>query len=78
MAKALDLIFLLFDVASDQEMPFGIPQYDNAFCMVLPMSFVDSEKCWYGAELVVACDSLNSSCCVTGWRKLASKHDGWQ
>ena len=27
MAKAMGLIFLLFDVASARQVPFGIPQY---------------------------------------------------
>ena len=38
MAKAMDLTFSLFDVASAEHMPFGIPQTYNAFFMDLPVS----------------------------------------
>jgi len=34
--KATGLIFSLFDVASALEVPFGIPQYCNAFFRDLP------------------------------------------
>jgi len=53
MAKAMGLIFSLFDVASTRELPFGIPQYicilhglTNALLCV-PFIFADSKKCWF-------------------------------
>jgi len=51
MAKATGLIFSLFDVASAQQVPFGIPQYLQCILQGLtsvlvcvPFIFADSEK----------------------------------
>ena len=58
MAKATDLIFSLFDVASAREMPFGILQYVQCilhgltsvlFC--IPFIFADGEKCLFGGSM---------------------------
>ena len=50
-AKATTLIFSLFDVASTQEVPFGIPLYVqctlqglNSVLLCVPFIFADSEK----------------------------------
>jgi len=52
MAKATHLIFLLFDVASAQEVPFDIPQYVQCILHGLTSTllcvlfiFADDEKC---------------------------------
>ena len=57
MAKAMGLIFSLFDVASGRDVPFGIPQYVqcifHGFTSVLlcvPFIFADSEKCRIGGS----------------------------
>ena len=61
LAKASGLIFSLVDIASAQEVPFGIPQYVHAFFRDLPVSsFVFhssmlTEKC---INLVVAHDGF--------------------
>ena len=51
MAKATGLIFSLFDVASAQEVPFGIPQYVlcilhglTSVLLCVPFIFADSQK----------------------------------
>jgi len=51
-AKATGLILSLFDVASAQEVPFGIPQYIQCILqgitsvlLCVPYIFADSEKC---------------------------------
>jgi len=51
MAKAMGLIFLLFDVASARKVPFGIPQYVQCILqgltsvlLCVPFIFADSEK----------------------------------
>ena len=52
MAKAMGLIFSLFDVTSAQQVPFGIPQYVQCILhgltsvlLCVPFIFADSEKC---------------------------------
>ena len=67
MAKATSLIFSLFDIASAQEVPFGIPQYMqymqyifqglNSVLLCVPLIFAD----YRGAFQTV----LNLYCCVT-------------
>ena len=54
-AKATGLIFLLFDVASAREVPFGTPQYVQCILqgltsvlLCVPFIFADSEKHWFG------------------------------
>ena len=49
--KATGLIFLLFNVASAREVPFGIPQYIQCILegftsvlLCIPFIFADSEK----------------------------------
>ena len=56
-AKAMNLIFSLFDVASPQEVPFGIPQYIQfilheltSVLLCVPFIFADSEKCQFGSS----------------------------
>ena len=56
-AKATDLIFSLFDVASAREVPFGIPQYIQCILhgltsVLLCVSFIfaGSEKCRFGGS----------------------------
>ena len=51
-AKATGLIFLLFDVASARQVPFGIPQYVQCILhgltsvlLCVPFIFADNEKC---------------------------------
>ena len=63
MAKATGLIFSLFDVASAQEVSFGIPQYLQfilygltSVLLCVPFIFADSEKC----RLAIACDGFHS------------------
>ena len=58
MAKAMGLIFSLFDVVSAQEVPFGIPQYVQyilhgltSVLLCVPFIFVDSEKCRFGGSM---------------------------
>ena len=55
MVKATSLIFSLFDVASAQEVPFGIPQYVQCILrgltsvlLCVPFIFADSEKHKFG------------------------------
>ena len=57
MAKAMGLIFSLFDVALAQEVPFGIPQYVQCILhgltsvlLCVPLIFADSEKCRFGGS----------------------------
>jgi len=52
MAKATGLIFLLFNVASAQEVPFAIPLYMQSILhgltvalLCVPFIFVHHEKC---------------------------------
>ena len=52
MAKAMGLIFSLFDVTSAQQVPFGIPQYVQCILhgltsvlLCVPFIFANSEKC---------------------------------
>ena len=56
-AKAMGLIFSLFDVASAREVPFGIPQYVQCIIhgltsvlLCVPFIFADSEKCRFGGS----------------------------
>ena len=51
-AKAKGLIFSLFDIASTQEVPFGIPNYVlcilhelTSVLLCVPFIFADSERC---------------------------------
>ena len=55
MAKAMGLIFSLFDVALPRQVPFGIPQYVqcilHGFTSVLlcvPFILGDSKRCRFG------------------------------
>ena len=55
MAKAMGLIFSLFDVASARQVPFGIPQYVQCILhgltsVLFCVSFIiaDSKKCQFG------------------------------
>ena len=57
MAKATGLISSLFDVASVQQVPFGIPQYVKCILhgltsvlLCVPFIFADSEKCRFGGS----------------------------
>ena len=54
-AKAMDLIFSLFDVSLAQEVPFSIPQYiqcilqgPTSVLLCVPFIFADSKKCQFG------------------------------
>ena len=54
-AKAMGLIFSLFDVASSQDMPFGIPKYVQCthhgltfVLLCVPFLFADSPKYQFG------------------------------
>ena len=56
-AKATDLIFSLFNVASAREVPFGFPQYIQyilhglaSVLLFVPFIFADSEKCRFGSS----------------------------
>ena len=56
-AKAMDLIFSLFDVALSREVPFGIPQYVHGILhgltsvlLCVPFIFADNEKCRFGGS----------------------------
>ena len=56
-AKAMGLIVSLFDIASAQQMPFGIPQYVQrilhgltSVLLCVPFIFADSEKCRFGGS----------------------------
>ena len=53
-ANATSLVFSLFDIASAQDVPFGILQWTNQFLLCVPFIFADSKKC----DLVVACDGF--------------------
>ena len=51
-AKAMGLIFSLFDVASSRDMPFGIPQYVQCthhgltfVLLCVPFIFADNPRC---------------------------------
>jgi len=62
MAKAMGLIFSLFDVTSAQEVPFAIPLYIQCVlhgpCTALlcvPFIFVHHEKCLFSGRHVMAC-----------------------
>ena len=57
MAKAMGLIFSLFDIALAQEVPFGMLQYVQCILHALtsvllcvPFIFADSEKCQFGGS----------------------------
>ena len=57
MAKATGLIFSLFNVASAQEVPFGILQYVQCILygltsvlLCVPFIFADSKKCQFGSS----------------------------
>ena len=57
-AKATGLIFSLFDVASAQEVPFGIPQYVQCILhglttvlLCVPFIFADSKKYQFGGSM---------------------------
>ena len=54
-AKATGLIVSLFDIASAQQVPFGIPQYAQCILhgltsvlLCVPFIFADSKKCQFG------------------------------
>ena len=56
-AKATGLMFSLFDVASAQDVPFGIPQYVQCILhglttLLLCVLFIfgDSERCRFGGS----------------------------
>ena len=56
-AKATGLIFSLFDIASAQQVPLGIPQYVQCILhgltsvlLCVPFIFADSEKCQFGGS----------------------------
>ena len=56
-AKAMGLIFSLFDIASARQVPFGISQYVQCILrgltsvlLCVPFIFADSEKCRYGGS----------------------------
>ena len=58
MAKATGLIYSLFDVASAQEVPFGILQYVQrilhgltSVLLCVPFIFTDSKKCRFGSSM---------------------------
>ena len=62
MAKAMGLIFSLFDVTSARQVPFGILQY-VAFFMDLPVSSFVSHSSLLtgkGVNLARACDGFPS------------------
>jgi len=66
MAKAMGLNFLLFDVASAQEVPFAIPLYIQCVLhglsmalLCVPFIFVHHEKCQFSGKHVMA--SIKSS-----------------
>jgi len=49
MAKAMGLIFSLFDVTSAREVPFGIPSaFFTSALLCVPFIFADSLKCQFG------------------------------
>ena len=61
-AKAMGLIFSLFDIASARQVPFGVLQYIQyilhgltsvLLCVPLgvPFIFADSEKCRFGGSM---------------------------
>ena len=57
MAKAIGLIFSMFNVASAREVPFGIPQYIQCILhgltsvlLCVPFIFADSEKCRFAHD----------------------------
>ena len=61
----MGLIFSPFDVASSQEVPFGIPQYIQCILhgltsvlLCVPFIFADNETCTKGVNLAVARDGL--------------------
>ena len=63
MAKAMGLIFSLFDITSAQEVPFGIPQYVQCILhgltsvlLCVPFIFADNKS----VDLAIACDVFPS------------------
>ena len=57
-AKTMGLIFSLFDVASAQEVPFGIRQYVQhilhgltSVLLCVPFIFADSERYRFGSSM---------------------------
>jgi len=63
MVQAMYLIFSLFDVTSDQQVPFGICSTYNAFFMDLPVlsfAFHFSLLTAKSVDLVVAHDPLSN------------------
>ena len=57
-AKAMGLIFSLFNVASAGHVPFGIPQYVQCILhglttvlLCVPFIFTDGEKCRFGGSM---------------------------
>jgi len=61
MAKAMGLIFLLFNVTSAQEVPFGIPQYIQCIVQGLTRVLIcvpSSLLTVYSVNLVVVCDGF--------------------
>ena len=57
-AKAMGLIFALFDVVSAREVSFGIPQYAQCILhglasvlLCVPFIFADSAKCRFGSSM---------------------------
>jgi len=72
MTKVIGLIFSLFDVASAQEMPFGIPQYVQCILQGLTSVFRSSLLTVKKHFLVVARDGF---LCVT--EIVCSFHSGY-
>jgi len=75
MAKAIGMIFSLFDVASAREVPFGIPQY--VYCILqgltsvllcVPFVFADNKS----VNLV---DARDDFLCITRNRRIV--HSGY-
>ena len=52
MAKAMGLIFLLFDVASARQVPFGLPQYVQCILHGLPSVLLVSHSSMLTAKSV--------------------------
>ena len=63
MAKAMGLIFSVFDIALTREVPFGIPQYTQCILhgltiilLCVPFIFADNES----VDLAVACEGFRN------------------
>jgi len=62
MAKATGMIFSLFDVASAQEVPFGISQYMQCILQGLTSNLLCAPFIFADINLMVACDDF---LCIT-------------